>query len=305
LAPDQVGGRTTRLLSLASSVPEYDCRLSQECLNTILPPSVEFDTPFRDILLNVPVHGQVLVRGKFRIALAPDRDHASFDLRFAGTMRMIGTGNTHGVQVDSAFTTEFQGSKRIRCDRSGIRFLPSRCTARSSITIQGIRKVRPRILSRIYERVACRRANATAATAEQECSQHVEHGIRVFMDQYVVALADNANIAFGDHVRGLSAEQNLVWGQVRCRTENDRLVVVRGPAHWSPFGDYDLRGKSLVIALPRTWLGQNAGISLPFLGKEGGPDFSGLFEGRRLRPSVELRSQAIVVSLDILLLPED
>ena len=43
----------------------------------------------RVILLDDPVHGQARVRGKLRIALAPDRDHASFDLQFAGRMRMI------------------------------------------------------------------------------------------------------------------------------------------------------------------------------------------------------------------------
>jgi hypothetical protein len=298
-APDRAAGRTTRLLSLASTLPEYDCRLSQGCLNTVLPPSVEFDTPFRDILLDVSVHGQVHAKGKFWISLAPDGDHACFDLRFAGTMRMIGTGNTHGVKVDSAFTTEFQGSKRIRCDGSGLHYLPSRCRARSSMTIQSIRNVRPRMLSRIYERVAHRRARATFATAEQECSQHVEHGIRVFMDQYVAAVAENANTAFRDHVRGLSVDQKFALGQVRFRTEKDRLVILRGPENWSPFVEYDLSGTSLVIALPRSRLGQNPGILLLFLGNEGGADFLRLFEGGRLRPSVDLGSQSIFLLFEI------
>jgi hypothetical protein len=305
LSPDQAGARTRRLLAIGSSVPEYDCRLSQTSFNTILPLSVEFDTPFRDILLDVPVHGQVHAKGMFRIVLAPDRDHASFDLKFAGKMRMIGTGYAHGVRVDSAFTTEFHGSKRIHCDRNGLRYLPSLCTARSSITIQAIKNVRPRVLGRIYERLAHRHAHATAATAEQECSQHVEHGIRVFMDQYVAALAEKVTLAFNENVRGLTAVQKIAWQQVRFRTEQDRLIVVRGPVDWSPFAGHDLTGKPLVIALPRTWIGQSAGLLLPFLGKDEGTIAppgtppSGLFEGRRLRFSVEWGAETIFLSFEM------
>ena len=177
--------------------------------------------------------------------MAPDRGHASFDFQFAGTIRMIAIGNTQGVQINSDLMTEFHGSKRLRCDRNGLRSRPSRCTARSSMTTQDARYVRPRMFTRMYERVAQRRARATAASLEQECSQHVEHGIRTFMDQYIAALEARIHAALRDHVRGLSAEQRIALDQIRFRTEKDHLVVARGAAHWSPVIERDLHQRDL------------------------------------------------------------
>jgi hypothetical protein len=57
LSPQRLQNHTARLLSTASSVPEYLCTVPEECLNAMLP-RLEFDARFRDVLVGVSVQGQ-------------------------------------------------------------------------------------------------------------------------------------------------------------------------------------------------------------------------------------------------------
>ena len=110
LKPDAAGKRTSQLLALASSMSEFDCQVSAECLQSIVPPTFEFDTSFHDVLLDLPVHGKAHLKGRFYISPAPDGDSANVDVGFAGTIQMIATGEKSRVQIDSTFTAEFNGS---------------------------------------------------------------------------------------------------------------------------------------------------------------------------------------------------
>ena len=74
--------------------------------------------------------------------------------------------------------------------------------------------------------------HASVWTAEQQCSQHVALGIRVFVDQYVAALEADVKRAFHNHARSLVADQGMASSHIRFRTEKDRVVVARGPEVW-------------------------------------------------------------------------
>jgi hypothetical protein len=159
------------------------------------------------------------------------------------------------------------------------------------------------MLSRVRERVADRRAHASARTAEQECSQHIALGIRVFVDQYVAALETDVKRAFRDHAQNLAADQRMAWSHVRFRTEKDRVVVARGLEVCRRSADHDLRGRSLVATFPSRRPDQIAKILalLPTRGSSGlaseGRDLW-LFAEGLIRPSVEWESQAVIVSFD-------
>jgi hypothetical protein len=159
------------------------------------------------------------------------------------------------------------------------------------------------MLSRVRERVADRRAHASAWMAEQECSQHIALGIRVFVDQYVAALETDVKRVFRDHAQSLAADQKMAWSQIRFRTEKDRVVVARGPEVCRRSADHDLRGRFLVATLPCQRPDQFAKILalLPTRRNSGlaseGQEL-GLFAEGSLRPSVEWESQAVVVSFE-------
>ncbi len=304
LKPDAAGKQTSQLLTFASSMPEFDCQVSAECIQTIVPRTFEFDTSFRDVLLELPVRGKAHLKGQFSISPAPDGDSASVDVRFAGTIQMLATGEKSGVQIDSSFTTEFNGSKRVECDLNGVHAFDSRCNARSSSTILGVRNVGSTIFGRVRERVADRRAHASARTAEQQCSQHVALGIRVFVDQYVAALETDVKRAFRNHGQNLAADQRMAWGHIRFLTEKDRLIVARGPQASRRSADLDLRGRYLVAAFPCRRPEQIAKIFLALLPTRGsaglateGPKVWPFAEGS-IRPLVEWESQTVVVSFD-------
>jgi hypothetical protein len=156
------------------------------------------------------------------------------------------------------------------------------------------------MLSQIRERVARRRAEESVALAANECSQHIERGICVFMDQYVAALETEIRSAFRDHTRRLSPEQTIAWSQVRFCTEKDRVIIARGPALQSQ-PTCDLGDKPLVVAFPRAQPNMLAGLISLLMRKEGDADLMKpvFLANGSARPSIEWGSQFVVHSIEM------
>jgi hypothetical protein len=263
--------QTARLLGVAAAAPEYHCRVSEDWLNALLPPRVKFDAHFRDILVGVPVHGQSQTQGEIRADLVPDGEHASFDLCFTGSIQMAAVGHTRGVQIASDATTEFKAVKRMILDSASLRWQPAECHARSSLTIQRITNTGPRIMGRIVQRVAYRRAISTMSQAEKECSEHVEQAVREYVDQHLESIAEVVNVALRSHIRGLSDQDTAGWAKIHFCTNSDCLFVRRGTSSLPAWEQRPPRARSLVITMPRTGLGANARIAMHLLAAQDGP----------------------------------
>jgi hypothetical protein len=214
---------------------------------------------------------------------------------------MAAFGHTKGTQIDSALTTEFRGLKRLQCDRTGLRALPSQCAARSTMTIEGVKNVRRQPLGKLRERLVRRHAHLSTATAAHECSRHIELGIRVFMDQYVAAVNSRIQAAVKDYVQSLSPEQAIAWRQVQFRTDADRVVIARGSALPS-LAERDISGRHVVIAFPVAPINQIAHIVLALVREEGGSVLvsgthrPGLLADGFSRPSIVWGSDVVVIS---------
>jgi hypothetical protein len=306
-SPERLQHQTARLLSVASSVPEYHCMVYEECLNAMLPPHVDFDAQFRDILVDVPVYGQSHTQGKLQSKLVPDGEHASFELCFTGTIQMAAVGHTRGIQIDSDATTQFKAVKRMTLDNARLRCLPAECEARSRLRIERITNRRPRIMGGLVERVARRRVNSTMSQAEKECSEHVEQAVREHLDRYIESLAEVVNVGLRSHVRALSAEDHAAWTKIRFCTNEDCLFVMRGTSN-PPAWEHTPGARSLVIAMPRTRFGQNAGIGWLLLDEQDGPRSTDAerqpvafdaWPHMAFRPTVKWESEALTVSLEI------
>jgi hypothetical protein len=298
--------QSARLLVVASSVPEYHCTVPEAYLNAMLPSRVKFDAQFRDVLVDIPVHGGSHAQGTLQVKLVQDREHASFDLCFMGTIQMVAEGHSRGIQIDSDATTDFMAVKRITLDKAGLFCLPAECEAQSTLTIKRITNRRPRLMGNLVERIARRRANSTTLKAEKECCAHIEEVVRDYMDRHVESLAQVVNVALRSHVQALSAEDKLEWSKIRFCTNRDCLLVVRGTPTHPAWEQHATEAGALVIAMPRTRLGQNAGIGLLLIGELDGEidaDRKGtaLHTGRRMafRPTIKWEAEALTVRLEV------
>ena len=66
-AAAQLRKRTNDLLTMASCLDDFDCRISSQILTCGRSSRLSAEGPFRDVLLNVPVRGKARVDGHMRI----------------------------------------------------------------------------------------------------------------------------------------------------------------------------------------------------------------------------------------------
>ena len=125
--------------------------------------------------------------------LAPDKDHLTFDVVFAGTVALKGTGRSQDVQIRTDTLVDFTASKRIQMNHAGLSTSPATCTAKAAITTKGISSSRPRILGKFSELIAERRTASSKEEAEAECAEHLVEAIKEHLDREITAVVSIVN----------------------------------------------------------------------------------------------------------------
>jgi hypothetical protein len=304
LSPQRLQNHTARLLSTASSVPEYLCTVPEECLNAMLP-RLEFDARFRDVLVGVSVQGQARAQGRLQTSFIPDGQCACIDLCLEGTIQMVGIGNTRGLQIHSIATNQFKAEKRMVLGNTHLHCLPAKCKSQTSMQIGRITNQRPQIMGRIIRRIAYRQMDLMTPQAKDECSEHIDQFVCACLDDHVQQIAESINASLQTHLQSLSADDKAKWANTRFCTNADFLFIGRGTNNRCAL-DRSSRGvRSIVVVMPRTRFGQNAGIGLLLLGQVNAPPVAREVEPIeawpqiKLRPVLECNNDRLVVSLNV------
>ncbi|HEY2838656.1 MAG TPA: hypothetical protein VGJ26_05890, partial [Pirellulales bacterium] len=87
---EQLRASTAQLLSVATSLPAYECRLSGEALNAHVPREVKIAAPFRDVIVQVPVSGRCSTNGTVWVESLPNHNEIDLVVHFSGTTIMRG-----------------------------------------------------------------------------------------------------------------------------------------------------------------------------------------------------------------------
>lgn len=308
VSPTRLRHQTARLLATGSSVPEYHCAVSQHFINAMIPAKLEFEAGFRDVVTEIPVHGQSHARAALTVNFVPNRQQASLDLRLTGTIRMAAIGHTRGLRIDSDTTTTFSAVKRLVINNAEVRSSPTGCEARSRVLIGNITSPRPRAIGRFVERIARRRATSSLPQAEQESADHVEQAVCKYVDQYVQDVLQVVNETFRAHVHSLAVQDQVKWSTIGFSTDAESLFVKRGnvvPLAWAN-DDRPLEKQSLLLTMPRTRIGQNAGIGLLLLGEldeatdgQLRPKDFDAWPSIVFRPTARIESEKLFLALEI------
>jgi len=252
---------TLRTLELLSSLDGFHCRITEDCLSRAVSKPVGLDVAFQDVVLGVPVFGHARVDGALSFDLQPSKDHVSFDIVFAGTVALKGTGRTQDVQIRTDTVVEFNAIKHIHVNQHGVTGEPATCRAKAAITTKDISSSRPRILGKFSERIAQRRTSTSKENAEAECAEHLAAAISEHLDREVAAVATVINAAVADHLKAADDAAKARWTALSFNTADEWVHVTRASAGKQlpefATAKKDKAQSPLVLQLPRARLDVN------------------------------------------------
>jgi hypothetical protein len=201
---------------------EFDWRVSEERLRRARFAAIRVEGPFEDVLLDVPVQGDMCLKATLTIVPITDRSHVAIEMRLDGTVELECEGQSRGMTIDSRGVTNIHAAKSVFVDAAGVKCLPAMCDAKSSLEIKDIAQSRPRLFNRFKEHLARQKALDRQEEAEAECSEHVTVAICAGFDREVEALVKAVNAALRDHLRGLRIHAEL--GGTKCNLRRDRIA---------------------------------------------------------------------------------
>ena len=200
-------------------------RVSDQALKKILARPVAQRTAVSDTIVGTPVRGVATTVGQTDVRLVPARGRAVIDLLISGEVQAQTTGFGGPVRVRSASNTRFSAVKRLILDDQGIRLLPARVSARTSIAIQDVSTDLPRLRGRIAQRVGSRRAAETRPAAEAESARKAEIRIAADIDRRVASDLGNAQSRLSRFLAELPRRNDALRGRAEFATSSRHLQV--------------------------------------------------------------------------------
>lgn len=308
-AAERLEKRAGELLRMATCLDEFECRLSSELLGCQRAKAMVVDSPFEDVLLDVPVRGDAHVEAVLNVATVPSKDRAVVELHLEGTVQMKGLGLTRGVRIHSDATTKIHAVKRLTLDGSGVQFLPASGRAQTSFVAKQVTSDRPRLIGRITERVARQRIDDSRREAEAECSDHVRTAICAVLDHEVETLVAAMNRSLAKHLAA-SAENREHWERLRFRTEANGLCITRSPvgaamlASWRPDDRHPqpavmLRVPRAGLDLRRMLVGMGLFVPAPVAAKPTSPVDPTQLALDHLHPTMQWQADALTLSFNL------
>jgi len=294
---------TAQLLSVATSMPAYECRLSGEALNANIPREINIAAPFRDVIVQTPVAGQATTKGKLWVESIPNDKEINLVVHVAGTTIMNGVSSSRGVGVASATETTFHVTKPLACNANQVRTAASQCRASTKIAIQGVSTSHQRLAGRIAKRVGYRQAMASVGAAEAETNAHVAGVLKEYVDEQIDKLVAQMNTSIRDHVATLDRNAREEWARVQfCSTKDGCRITRNGDALQTAEVEQRHEGH-IVLILPRRNISYSAALGLLAVGKlqPSDGDAQATDHGatdKATKPMIDWRPELVVVTLD-------
>jgi hypothetical protein len=200
-------------------------RVSDQALKKLLGGPLARRIAVSDTILGTPVRGVANTVAQTDVRLVPATGRAVIDLVISGEVQARTTAFGGPVRVQSSSETRFSAIKRLVLDEGGIRLLPARVAARTSITPRGVSTDLPRLRGRIARRIGSRRAAESRPAAEAESARKVELRIAADIDRQVANDLGNAQSRLSRFLAELPRRDDALRGRAQFATSNRHLQV--------------------------------------------------------------------------------
>jgi predicted alpha/beta hydrolase family esterase len=204
--------------------------ISEDVLDDPVTKTVERREAVSDVILGTPLSGNGKLRAESDLVIEPDVDRAILKIVVQGDIETQTIGTSGPARIHARAVTSFRAQKQLVLDGSGLKVLPTECTAETRTIASNVSAVTGGLRGRIVRRVGARRWEASRDAADQEAARHVEQRVRAEVDRQAddlikrldrLAIAPMLALSGGDPSKT----------RVRFCTEKKvlRIGVVRGP----------------------------------------------------------------------------
>jgi hypothetical protein len=151
------------------------------------------------IVLGTRAIGTSETSGEIKVSIIPDRDDASFTIRFHGETRTRTSGSNGPAIIRSRTSTEFDCARLVVFDpRIGLVAGKSTSAARTSLVFDGFdtdRRLGRRLITRIAERRANEQFEVARAISQRDSEVEVRQAFDEWLDKRLVDINQQLNIA--------------------------------------------------------------------------------------------------------------
>ena len=178
------------------------------------------------VVLGTHAVGESHTRGAISVLMIPDRNDASFDLRFQGRTHVSTVGTNGPALIYSHTDTDFVCTRQISFHpRQGFVAVASTVVADTQLVYDGFGSSRGRLGRRLISRVAERRAGESQEEARQIAARDTEHKLLQAFDKRL-----NAQLTTMNQSMNVARYVNLFMGeasamQLSARSSKDCIYV--------------------------------------------------------------------------------
>ena len=145
--------------------------------------TIDRSEPVSDVILGTPLSGDGRVRAESDLLIEADSDRAVLKIVVHGQVEAQTIGRRGPARIHSRSTTTFRAEKRLIVEQTGLRVLPTVCSARLNETGSGVSSIRGGLRGLLIRRIAQRRWQASQNTADEEAARHVEAQVAAVVDR--------------------------------------------------------------------------------------------------------------------------
>jgi len=204
-------------------------RISAGVLNGVVDKQIDFEIPYRDVVLGTPVRGTARIVGKPRVELASSSDKARFEILLTGTVHSRSVGQSGPAVIHGHAITRFQATKEIVFE-PGLGFfgLPPRVAADTQCFFDGVQSKRGGIVGQFVMRKAAREVAdqqpELTAIAKERATRRIAQALERQMDQRIAQL--NQIVQTSSQI--VDSGERPPGPRVACRTTPSHLEIAFG-----------------------------------------------------------------------------
>lgn len=215
--------------------------------------------PVRECILGTSIRGQARTCGDSSLSLGEASDHVAIDVALDGTTYSRTTGYQKPVRIESKGVSPFTAVKRLAF--SDERFVAGRARAEActKTTILSIKKVGRKLLTKVIEKIAWRRARQQKPLAESIASRNLEREVEANMDQKLDPIIVKGRKIYEEQIRNPLVRLGIFPDELSCNSsvasahvgatfaEPDQLGAPGPPPVYSPENDLTVQIHGSVI----------------------------------------------------------
>jgi len=209
--------------------PRLVLRISGELLNGLVNKQVDFEIPYRDVVLGSHVSGTARVAGQPRVELASSPDQARFHIVLTGTVHSRSVGQAGPAIIHGHAITHFQATKEIVFEPGrGFFGHPPQVAAETQCLLDGVQSKRRGILGQLVMRKAAREfadeQTEITAIAKERAARRIAQVLERHMSRRLAQLNEIVQTS----AQIVDAGENAPRMRIYCRTTPSHVEIAVG-----------------------------------------------------------------------------